>query len=62
MAGNVWQWAGDDYPDVHYRYMRGGSKVNYDFSLRVFSQNAAGPDFYAISVGFRCARDVKKNG
>jgi len=62
MAGNVWQWTGDDYPDLHYRYMRGGSKVSYDVGLRVWSRNCAGPDFHAISVGFRCARDAKKNG
>ncbi|NPA44000.1 MAG: formylglycine-generating enzyme family protein [Chlorobi bacterium] len=60
MAGNVWQWVGDDYPDVHYRYMRGGSFTNYEYNLFVWARNSAGPDFYSINIGFRCARDVKE--
>jgi formylglycine-generating enzyme required for sulfatase activity len=58
MAGNVWQWTGDDYPDMHYRWMRGGSHANYDYDVCVWSRNSAGPEHYAVSVGFRCARDV----
>jgi len=58
MAGNVWQWVGDDKPDVHYRYMRGGSLATYEQHLRVWSENNAGPDYYGLDVGFRCARDV----
>ena len=60
MGGNVWQWVGDDYPKVHYRYMRGGSFNNYEYNLFVWARNSAGPDFCDINVGFRCARDVKK--
>ncbi len=59
MGGNVWQWVGDDYPDVHYRYMRGGSFTNYEYNIVVWARNSAGPDFYNINIGFRCARDVK---
>ncbi len=58
MGGNVWQWVGDDYPDVHYRYMRGGSFTNYEYNLFVWARNSAGPDFYNINIGFRCARDI----
>lgn len=58
MAGNVWQWTGDVYDDQHYRYMRGGSKNNYAYNLRVWTRNSAGPSYYSPSVGFRCARDV----
>ena len=58
MAGNVWQWVGDDYPDIHYRFMRGGSYQNYDYNLRVWAKNNAGPDYYSIWTGFRCARDI----
>jgi len=59
MGGNVWQWTGDDYPKVHYRYMRGGSFNNYEYNLFVWARNSAGPDFYNINIGFRCARDIK---
>jgi formylglycine-generating enzyme required for sulfatase activity len=57
MAGNVWQWTGDVYDDQHYRYMRGGSKENYEYNLRVWTRNSAGPTYYSPSVSFRCVRD-----
>lgn len=58
MAGNVWQWTGDDYDKQHYRYMRGGSKGEYAYYLRVWPTINASPEFASPSVGFRCARDV----
>ncbi|MEE8357614.1 MAG: SUMF1/EgtB/PvdO family nonheme iron enzyme [Anaerolineales bacterium] len=57
MAGNVWQWTGDDYPKQHYRYLRGGSFYSYEVDLRIWKQNSAGPTFFAPDVGFRCAQD-----
>ena len=57
MAGNVWQWTGDVYEDQHYRYMRGGSKADFGFVLRVWMRNNAGPEYFSPNVGFRCARD-----
>jgi formylglycine-generating enzyme required for sulfatase activity len=59
MAGNVWQWTGDVYDNQHYRYMRGGSKENYAYNLRVWTRNSAGPDYYSPNVGFRCVRDIE---
>jgi formylglycine-generating enzyme required for sulfatase activity len=56
MAGNVWQWMGDDYPDQHYRMMRGGSFYSYEVDLRVWKNNSAGPQYYSPQVGFRCVR------
>ncbi|MBN1666651.1 MAG: SUMF1/EgtB/PvdO family nonheme iron enzyme [Anaerolineales bacterium] len=57
MAGNVWQWTGDDYADQHYRYLRGGSFYSYAVDLRVWKNNSAGPTYYSPQVGFRCARE-----
>lgn len=62
MAGNVWQWTGDDYADQHYRYMRGGSFYSYEVDLRVWKNNSAGPTFYSPAVGFRCARTPMVSG
>jgi formylglycine-generating enzyme required for sulfatase activity len=57
MGGNVWQWLGDDYPDQHYRHMRGGSFYTYEVDLRVWKYNSAGPQHYSREIGFRCAKD-----
>jgi formylglycine-generating enzyme required for sulfatase activity len=57
MAGNVWQWTGDVYENAHYRYMRGGSKADYAYNLRIWTRNNAGPDYHSPNVGFRCVRD-----
>jgi formylglycine-generating enzyme len=56
MAGNVWQWAADIFEGTHYRSLRGGSKADYEYNLRVWTRNSAGPDYASPNVGFRCAR------
>jgi formylglycine-generating enzyme required for sulfatase activity len=56
MAGNVWQWTGNVYEGIHYRFMRGGSKDTYDMDLRLWVRNNATPTYYSPGVGFRCAR------
>jgi len=56
MAGNLWQWMGDDYEKTHDRYLRGGSKADYGYNLRVWTRNSAPPAYSSINVGFRCVR------
>ena len=56
MAGNVWQWTGDIYEGMHYRFMRGGSKDTYEMDLRVWVRNNATPTYASPGVGFRCVK------
>jgi formylglycine-generating enzyme required for sulfatase activity len=56
MAGNIWQWTGDVYEGMHYRFLRGGSKDTYDMDLRLWVRNNATPTYFSPGVGFRCAR------
>ena len=56
MAGNVWQWTGDVYEGMHYRFLRGGSKDTYGMDLRVWVRNNATPTYFSPGVGFRCVR------
>jgi formylglycine-generating enzyme required for sulfatase activity len=58
MAGNVWQWIGNVYEGMHYRFMRGGSKDTYDMDLRLWVTNNATPTYFSPGVGFRCASDL----
>jgi sulfatase modifying factor 1 len=59
MAGNVWQWTGDVYEGMHYRFLRGGSKDTYEMDLRLWVRNNATPTYFSPGVGFRCARGVQ---
>jgi formylglycine-generating enzyme required for sulfatase activity len=57
MAGNVWQWTGNVYAGMHYRFLRGGSKDTYDMDLRIWVRNNATPTYYSPGVGFRCVKN-----
>ena len=56
MAGNVWQWTGNVYEGMHYRFMRGGSKDTYEMDLRIWVRNNATPTYFSPGVGFRCVK------
>lgn len=56
MAGNVWQWTGNVYEGMHYRFLRGGSKDTYEMDLRIWVRNNATPTYVSPGVGFRCVR------
>lgn len=56
MAGNVWQWTGNVYEGMHYRFLRGGSKDTYDLDLRLWVRNNATPTYYSPGAGFRCVK------
>ena len=60
MAGNVWQWTGNVYEGMHYRFMRGGSKDTYDMDLRLWVRNNATPTYFSPGVGIQvCTMNVK---
>ncbi len=61
MAGNVWEWTGDDYKNMHYRWLRGGSRNNYEINLFTWRRNSSEPQYISMYFGFRCARDIKED-
>jgi len=50
------QWTADVHAGMHDRTLRGGSKSNYGYNLRVWTRNSAPPDYASPDVGFRCVR------
>ncbi len=58
MGGNVAEWTGDIIPTSHQRLIYGGSQMDYDFDLRVYTENSSVPEYMTFQVGFRCVRDL----
>ncbi len=56
MGGNVAEWTADVYEGTHLRYLRGGSKADYGYNLRIWVRRNASPDYASPNVGFRCVR------
>ncbi len=46
----------DDYPRVHYKFMRGGSFSNYAHFVTTLARNSSHPEYCSFNVGFKSAR------
>jgi len=56
MAGNVWEWTADPFPDDPRKVaLRGGGWGNNPYCLRVSYRHGNPPDIGLDMVGFRCA-------
>jgi formylglycine-generating enzyme required for sulfatase activity len=57
MAGNVWEWVADP-PTDGWRFVRGGSYLDYAWGLRASRSLAADPQRPTSTTGFRIVIDV----
>ncbi|MCK5071767.1 MAG: SUMF1/EgtB/PvdO family nonheme iron enzyme [Desulfocapsa sp.] len=57
-AGNVAEWTGDIVAGTDQRFIYGGSQMDYDFDLRVYTENISRPAYMSFAAGFRCVRDL----
>lgn len=59
MAGNVWEWVQDNYPnDKARRILRGGGWHYAAVFMRTSYRRHERPDFSEQRIGFRCAKDM----
>ena len=58
MNGNVAEWVGDIWFELHDRVFKGGHKNSYAIDGRIWKRNSAPPQYVSSNVGFRCVRDI----
>ncbi|MFC1671239.1 formylglycine-generating enzyme family protein [Spirochaetota bacterium] len=58
MAGNVAEWLGNVTKGTHLRLIYGGSMMEREYNLRLYTENSGMPDYASFQVGFRCVRNI----
>ena len=58
LAGNVWEWVGDDPDEDGWRTVRGGSYLDHAWGVRSARVLAADPARATATTGFRIAIDI----
>ncbi len=59
MLGNVWEWTADSYPNTSAPIVRGGSWNGKPRDARVSVLERYSPGAQVVSVGFRCAGELR---